>query len=91
MKRRKAFFEIELDPVDAARAKFLCERKGLPFPSGLSFLIKEVVQPADADRASSPRVGGSRQNGRPRAGKSVVGKPEVGKPGASGKKGVSAK
>lgn len=43
--QNKEFVEIELDPTDAAKAKVLCERKGLPFPSGLSFLVQEVVQP----------------------------------------------
>ena len=41
--QKKEFVEIELDSVDAAKAKILCERKGLPFPSGLSFLVQEVV------------------------------------------------
>ena len=43
-KQKMNFIEIELDPIDAAKAKVLCERKGLPFPSGLSFLVQGVVQ-----------------------------------------------
>lgn len=47
--KKSEYIEIELSPTDAAKAKVLCERKGLPFPSGISFLVQEVVNPVWKD------------------------------------------